>query len=119
MNVEYGHFVWDYDKEKQNVLKHGGARFWEEFMKKKIKYTNKFSKEQNINAKFLKDIKDFLPSPEELFPKNEKVKITLEIDVETYQFFQKLANSIDQKYQPLIREILKEYAKKYKNRLAS
>ena len=89
------------------------------FMKKKTKYSNKFSNENKINARSLKIIKDFLPSPEDLFPKEEKVKITIEIDVETYQFFQKLALSLDKKYQPLMREILRQYARKYKNRLAS
>jgi uncharacterized protein (DUF4415 family) len=88
-------------------------------MKKKIKYSNKFAKDQKIDAKSLKVIKDFLPSPEELFPKEEKVKITIEIDVETYQFFQNLALSFDKKYQPLMREILRQYARKYKNSLAS
>jgi hypothetical protein len=89
------------------------------FMKKKIKYSNKFSKDQKVKMKDLSVVKDFLSSPEELFGKEEKVKITLEIDVETYQFFQKLAVEYDQKYQPLIREVLKEYAKKFKNKLAS
>ena len=88
-------------------------------MKKKIRYSNKFSNENKISAKSLKVIKDFLPTPEELFPKDEKVKITIEIDVETYQFFQQLALSYDKKYQPLMREILRQYARNYKNRLAS
>ena len=83
-------------------------------MKKKIKYSNKFEKDQKINVKDLKIINDFLPSPNELFLKDEKVKITLEIDVETYQFFQNLAVSFNKKYQPLMREILKQYARKYK-----
>lgn len=87
-------------------------------MKKKIKYTNKFANENKIDAKSLKIIKDFLPSPGDLFPKDEKVKITIEIDVETYQFFQDLALSFNKKYQPLMREILRQYARKYKNRLA-
>lgn len=84
------------------------------YMKKKIKYSNKFATDQKINSKDLKVIKDFLPSPDELFLKDEKVKITIEIDVETYQFFQKLALSFNKKYQPLMREILKQYARKYK-----
>lgn len=88
-------------------------------MKKKVKYSNKFEKEQKIDGKNLKIIKDFLPSPDELFLKEEKVKITIEVDVETYQFFQKLALSFNKKYQPLMREILKQYARKYKSRLAS
>ena len=88
-------------------------------MKKKIKYSNKFSSEQKIDIKSLKVIKDFLPSPDELFSNDEKVKITIEIDVETYTFFQNLALSVNKKYQPLIREILKQYAKKYKAKLAS
>ena len=87
-------------------------------MKKKVKYSNKFGKEQKIDGKNLKIIKDFLPSPDELFLKEEKVKITIEVDVETYQFFQKLALSFNKKYQPLMREILKQYARKYKSRLA-
>ena len=47
-------------------------------MKKKIKYSNKFATDQKINSKDLKVIKDFLPSPDELFLKDEKVKIKKE-----------------------------------------
>jgi hypothetical protein len=88
-------------------------------MKKKIKYTNKFGNENQLSAKNLKVIEDFLPKPDELFSKDSKIKITIEIDLDTYDFFQKLASTYDKKYQPIIREILKTYAKKYKNKLAS
>lgn len=178
MDIEYGLFVWNYEKEKRNIAKHDVSfikatkafqdslrlifvdtkhSHYEEryfcigndgdgiltirftmrgnliriigapvigamdrtYMKKKIKYTNEFSKEHKISPKSLKIVNDFLPSPKELFSKDDKIKITIEIDIETYEFFQKLATTFDKKYQPLIREILKQYAKKYKNKLAS
>jgi len=58
-------------------------------------------------------IPDFLPPPEELFPKSELKKITIVIDKETVNFFKKTASQHGQKYQRMMREILKRYAKKY------
>ena len=56
---------------------------------------------------------DFLPPPEELFPAGESSKITIVIDKETVKFFKKTASKHGQKYQRIMREVLKRYAKKY------
>lgn len=58
-------------------------------------------------------IEDFLPRPEELFPRNEMKKITLEVDSETVDFFKTSARKQGTKYQKMMREVLKVYAKKY------
>ncbi|MBI3534868.1 MAG: CopG family transcriptional regulator [Deltaproteobacteria bacterium] len=58
-------------------------------------------------------VEDFLPPPEILFPKDEKKKITLEIDVQTISFFREKAKWAGTKYQKMMREVLKGYAKKY------
>jgi len=58
-------------------------------------------------------IEDFLPSPEKLFPKTEKKKITLEVDEQTVSFFKEKARKMGTKYQKMMREVLKGYAKKY------
>ena len=58
-------------------------------------------------------IENFLPPPEELFPKSEKKKVTLEIDDDTVSFFKSKAKQTGTKYQKMMREVLKGYAKKY------
>jgi hypothetical protein len=98
-------------------LERGTGEKERRFMKKKDRYTNKFASDNKINPKNLKVIEDFLPDPVDLA--SDKVKITLEIDKETYEFFQILALQNKTKYQPLIREVLRIYAKKFKSKLAS
>ena len=61
----------------------------------------------------LKRMMDFLPSPANLLPKEEAMKITLSIDEETVDFFKKVAKKNGTKYQRMMREVLKGYAKKY------
>ncbi len=61
----------------------------------------------------LKRMVDFLPSPANLLPKEEAMKITLSIDEETVDFFKKVAKKNGTKYQRMMREVLKGYAKKY------
>jgi len=61
----------------------------------------------------LKVVKDFLPSPEDLFPADELAKITIALDQETIQFFKKKADKLGLKYQRMIREVLKSYAQRY------
>lgn len=58
-------------------------------------------------------VPDFLPSPEELFLKSESQKITIVVDKETIKFFKKTASIYHQKYQRMMREVLRGYAKKY------
>lgn len=61
----------------------------------------------------LKSVADFLPPPSELLPQEEALKITLSIDGETVDFFKKVAKKNGTKYQRMMREVLKGYAKKY------
>lgn len=56
---------------------------------------------------------DFLPPPELLFKNDERIKITIEIEESTLEFFKEQANKTGNKYQRLMRQVLKQYAKKY------
>lgn len=55
----------------------------------------------------------YLPPPEELFPDGKAIKITVAIDPETLKFFKDYANKSGLKYQRIIREVLKGYARRY------
>ena len=61
----------------------------------------------------LKRVADFLPPPSELLPHEEALKITLSIDSDTVNFFKKVADKNGTKYQRMMREVLKGYAKRY------
>ncbi|WP_413578508.1 CopG family transcriptional regulator [Bdellovibrio sp. HCB290] len=58
-------------------------------------------------------VDDFLPPPEVLFSVDDKVKITIEIEGSTLDFFKDQASKTGSKYQRLMRQVLKQYAKKY------
>jgi uncharacterized protein (DUF4415 family) len=77
-------------------------------MKKKIS-----NRDEDMPVGKLTRVENFLPPPEELFPKSEKKKITLEIDDDTVSFFKSKAKQTGTKYQKMMREVLKGYAKKY------
>lgn len=60
-------------------------------------------------------VPDFLPPPEKLLPKSEMQKVTIEIDKETVDFFRDQAKTVSGgKYQRMMREVLRIYARKYK-----
>jgi predicted DNA binding CopG/RHH family protein len=67
----------------------------------------------NIPVGKLSVVADFLPSPEKLFPKEEMQKITLDVDAETVGFFKEQAKRHGAKYQRMMREVLKGYAKRH------
>ena len=75
------------------------------FMKqrKKIKYTD-----EHIGK--IKIIPDFLPSPDELAPKEETVKVTLFLSRFSVDFFKHLAEKKHTRYQKMIRILLDMYA---------
>ena len=77
-------------------------------MKKKEK-----AKDVNEPRGELTAISDFLPPPEQLLPREETIKITVALDTETLKFFKNYAKRSGLKYQRLIREVLKGYARKY------
>jgi predicted DNA binding CopG/RHH family protein len=70
-------------------------------------------KDHNEPKGKLKPIPDFLPAPEELIPTEETIKITVALDTKTLKFFKEYANKSGLKYQRIIREVLKGYAKRY------
>jgi len=61
----------------------------------------------------LTPIPDFLPPPDQLLPSDETIKITIALDSKTLKFFKGYANKAGLKYQRLIREVLKGYARRY------
>ena len=78
------------------------------FMKKKIKYSNDELGKVEI-------IKDFLPSPEELVFKEDTVKITLNLNRTSIEFFKKIAKDHGSQYQKVIRNLLDSYTSHYSN----
>ena len=56
---------------------------------------------------------DFLPPPELLLQHEEVTKITLSIDTQTIAFFKTFAEKNGTKYQRMMREVLKGYARRY------
>lgn len=55
-------------------------------------------------------IKDFLPSPEKLVPKDDSIKITLFLSKKSVNFFKKRANMFHVPYQKMMRRVLDLYA---------
>ncbi len=70
-------------------------------------------KDSNEPRGKLTPVGDFLPPPEELIPSEETIKITVAVDSKTLKFFKEYANKSGLKYQRIIREVLKGYARKY------
>ena len=75
-------------------------------MKKHTKYSD-----ESIDAKV---IDDFLPSPEELVPRDEKVKVTIALSKESVGFFKAEEKRLDTNYQKMIRNLLDMYVKRHK-----
>lgn len=75
-------------------------------MKKNIHYTN----EPIGDIKF---IKDFLPPPDKLVFKRKNIKITMALDVESVNFFKKIARRNHVPYQTMIRNLINTYVAKH------
>ena len=73
-----------------------------EYMKRKIKYTNEPMGKVKV-------IKDFLPSPAELALKEETVKVTISLSRASVEFFKNEAKKYNTQYQKMIRRLLDEY----------
>ncbi len=71
------------------------------------------TKDRNQPVGKLTPIPDFLPPPEQLVPSEETIKITVAVDSETLKFFKDYAKKSGLKYQRIIREVLKGYARRY------
>ena len=72
-------------------------------MKNRIKYTD----EPMDKAR---PVKDFLPSPDQLAFKEEKVKVTISLSRASLEFFKMQANRHHTAYQKMIRNLLDAYA---------
>jgi predicted DNA binding CopG/RHH family protein len=70
-------------------------------MNKKIQYSN-----EPIEAR---EIKDFLPRPENLVLKNKKKRVTLTLTEDSLVFFKKEAKKHKASYQGMIRSLLDYY----------
>ena len=84
-----------------------------EDMKKKIKYSDAPA---HVSESILvsKKINDFLPPPDRLIRKSEKIKITITLDSESVAFFKASAKKNNIKYHTMINEILSTYAERYR-----
>ena len=77
-------------------------------MKKNMKYTDEPLGE-------LKIIPDFLPSPENLIFKEDKIKITISLDKSSIDFFKQEAVKHNTQYSELIQEILYNYVARHRS----
>ncbi len=59
-------------------------------------------------------IHDFLPPPDQLVLPEETVKVTIALKKSSVEFFKKQARKQHAKYQKMIRELLDQYASRYK-----
>jgi len=73
-------------------------------MKKKIIYSDEPIEAVVVN--------DFLPPPEKLVTKDEKVKITISLSKKSVDFFKDQAKKHNTNYQKMIRNLLDMYAEK-------
>lgn len=58
-------------------------------------------------------IKDFLPPPEDLVPREKTVKVTIDLNASSITFFKKRAARLKVPYQQMIRNLLDIYARNY------
>jgi predicted DNA binding CopG/RHH family protein len=75
-------------------------------MKRKIKYTDEPMGD-------LKVVKDFLPPPDQLVLKEERVKVTISLSKGSVEFFKKEARKQRTSYQKMIRRIIDVYTSQY------
>ena len=75
-------------------------------MKSKIKYTDEPMGD-------LKVVKDFLPPPDQLVLKEDRVKVTISLSKGSVEFFKKEAKKQRISYQKMIRRIIDVYTSQY------
>jgi len=61
----------------------------------------------------LRVIKDFLPPPDRLVLREEKVKVTISLSKVSIEFFKKEAEKHHTSYQKMIRRVIDFYASQY------
>jgi predicted DNA binding CopG/RHH family protein len=72
-------------------------------MKNRIKYTSEPMGRVRV-------VKDFLPTPDQLAFKEEKVKVTISLSRSSLEFFKHQADRHSTAYQKMIRNLLDAYA---------
>ena len=75
-------------------------------MKSKIKYSDEPMGE-------LKIVEDFLPSPDQLVLREDKVKVTISLSKGSVEFFKKEAKKQRTSYQKMIRRVIDVYTAQY------
>ncbi|MBN1509194.1 MAG: hypothetical protein JW955_20280 [Sedimentisphaerales bacterium] len=75
-------------------------------MRRKTRYTDEPVGDLRI-------IKDFLPTPEQLVPKEENVKITISLNKSSVEFFREKAKQNHTSYQKMIRRLIDWYASQH------
>ena len=75
-------------------------------MKSKIKYTDEPMGKLRV-------VRDFLPSPDQLILKEDKVKVTISLSKASVDFFKKEAEKNRTSYQKMIRRVIDFYTSKY------
>lgn len=80
-------------------------------MKHKTKYTGEPMGEPKV-------VDDFLPSPDQLILKEEKVKVTIALNKSSIEFFKEEARRQNSSYQQMIRKVIDLYAAHYKKESA-
>jgi len=75
-------------------------------MKSKIKYSDEPMGK-------LKIIEDFLPPPDQLVLKEDKVKVTISLSKGSVEFFKKEAKKQRTSYQKMIRRVIDYYTSQY------
>lgn len=76
-------------------------------MIRKIKYKN-----ESMRAKF---INDFLPPPEQMFTRDEDVKVTVTLSRNSIEFFKAEADKYHTQYQHMISRLLDDYVEQHKS----
>ncbi len=63
-------------------------------------------------------IRDFLPPPSELVVEEDTAKVTIALKKSSVEFFKRAAIKHHTKYQKMIRELLDQYASRYRSKVA-
>ena len=74
-------------------------------------------KEKYINEPLQlgKRVKDFLPAPSQLMPKEDKIQVTLSLNNVTVEFFKNKAKGNNASYQCEMQDFLEQYTKQQTN----
>ena len=78
-------------------------------MKKRTKYTNEKMGDLRV-------IRDFIPPPDQLVLKEDKVKVTISLSKSSVEFFKMPAKRNRTQYQKMIRSILDYYASRFQRK---